>query len=275
MQDDVLSHFDTVSLEDFERLTRIVTLESQGSAQFFADGKARFAQFFGKADQFFKAMTFQVLGVGRLNSADLMKAINAYGFMAASEKPAIVPQGFTGLWLPYADALNDGFRKSLQLTGMILDFNTMVGQLINDPELLKSVSGIPAGDVQIIGLHNLMKDVTAKFFNVNDEAIERPLGAVIERVADVGPLYTAINSYLLVDKNNPSTTVTKLITRSLDLSKSLVRAMDEQQVSKAVREQLIALTFSIAREVEAYSILLYRAKQFTLAVQDTPKHLTK
>lgn len=275
MQDDVLSLFDTASLEDLERLTRIVTLESQGSDQFFADGKARFAQFFGKADRFFKAITFEMLGFGRLNSADLMKVISAQGFMAASEKMAIVPQGFTGHWLPYALALEEGFRKGQRLTGMISNFNTMVGQLVNDPDLLKSVSGIPAGEVEILGLHNDMKTLTQQFFNVNDETLERPLGSVLERAADVGPLYTAINGYLLVDKNNPATTVSKLITRSLDLSKHLVRAMDEQQVSKAVREQLIALTFSIAREVEAYGILLYRAKQFTLAVQDTPARLSK
>ncbi len=40
-------------------------------------------------------------------------------------------------------------------------------------------------------------------------------------------------------------------------------------------ELMSALTFSIAREVEAYGILLYRAKQFTLAVRDTPERLSK
>lgn len=271
MQDNLYPEFDKVSLEDLGRLVNMVSLESAGSSQFFMDTKARFTQFFGKADSFFKHLKFEVIGVGKVDGSSLVRSINKVGFIDASATNVVVPQGFVGLWLPYAADLYSAMKASGQLSTITQSFNTCLGQLVSDPEMLKSVNGIPYTAKYDVGLYAMVEAMNKKYFEVNNESIVRPLSGVIERVADVPVVMNSINDCTTFDRQNPADRIIKDIGRSMDLSKRLMPLLEDGDgvVSKPVREQLIALTYSIAREVEAYSVLLYRMRQFKLSVEDS------
>jgi hypothetical protein len=277
MQDNRYPEFDHVSLEDLGRLVNVVSLESAASTQFFMDTKARFTQFFGKADSFFKHLKFEVLGVGKVDASPMMRSINKVGFVDSSEKPVIVPQGFIGLWVPYAADLYDGMKASGRLTQITSDFNTCLGKLVSDPELLKSVNGIPYTGAYDVGLYGKMEVLNKKYFDVNNESISRPLSGVLERVADIPLVQNTINDCASFDRSNPAANIIKAIGRSMEMSRRLMPMLEDGDgtVSKPVREQLIALTYSIAKEVEAYSILLYRLRQFKLSVEESVRAIDK
>lgn len=276
MQDNILNDLEHVSLEELGRLANVVSLESASAAQFLVDSRARFSQFFGKADNFFKRMSFTVLGSGKVGYSPLLKAIDKYGFVDASQRNVITPKGFVGLWAPYAGELYSTLKDAVQLSRVIAEYNQCLGQLIADPDQLKSAAGIPYSGRYDLGIHTHMVSIGQTYFDPKNEGVTRQLGAVVERVADIPMVYNSLNDAILLDKTKPSTEVTKLIARSMELSKKLVPLVEENpNVSKPVREQLIQLTYSIAREVEAYSTLLYRIRQFSLALEDSPKELLK
>jgi hypothetical protein len=276
MQDNIINEFNTVSFEELQRLGSMISLEGMSSESFMVESKARFNQFFARTDSFIKQIKFQVLGLGRMNGAALTAAINKVGYVNASTKDVIVPPGFTGHWLPYANALEVAFKCSSKLEGLVGDYNNCLGQLVSDPSLLKAFSGIPYSGSNNVGVSDQMTYIGKEFFNLNTDAYKRPLGACLERVADVPDIYTALNNAIQMDKTHPATEVTKLITRSMELSKKLVPQMDsDSEVSKAVREQLINLTLNIAKEIESYSVALYRMRQFSLAMEDSLKELNK
>lgn len=277
MQDNLYPEFDHVSLEELGRLVNVVSLESAASTQFLMDTKARFTQFFGKADSFFKHLKFEVVGVGKVDGASMIRSLNKAGFVNASEKPVVVPQGFVGLWVPYVADLFTAMKLSGQLTQITQDFNTCLSQLVNEPYLLKSAVGIPYTGKYSTGLHDLITEVNKKYFEVNNESITRPLSGVLERIADIPLVTNTINDCTTFDRLNPADKVIKAIGRSMDLSKRLMPMLEDgdNQVSKPVREQLIALTYAIARDVEAYSVLLYRLRQFKLSVEESVKAIDK
>jgi hypothetical protein len=271
MQDNRYPEFDNVSLEELSRLVNVVSLESAASQQFFMDTKARFTQFFGKADSFFKHLKFEVVGVGKVDGSSLMRSINKVGFVSAADTAMVVPSGFVGLWVPYVADLYAAMKVAGQLKNVTQDFNQCLGQLVSDPSLLKSAVGIPYNSSYEIGLHTLMQNLNKKYFEPNNESISRPLSAVLERVADIPLVMNTLNDCTTFDRLNPADTIIKAIGRSMELSKRLMPLLDDgdAMVSKPVRDALIALTYSVAREVEAYSILLYRLRQFKLSVTDS------
>ncbi len=271
MEDNLYPDFDKVSLEDLHRLVTMVSLESAGSIQFFSDAKARFTQFFGKADTFFKHLKFEVIGVGKLDGTSLTRGITKVGYMQASSSSVVVPSGFIGLWAPYANDLYTAMKLTGQLAGITSNFVTCLSKLVSDPELLRSAGGIPYTAQYDVGLHSLVEAMNKKYFETNNESISRPLSGVIERAGDVSVTMNSINDAVTFDRQNPSGRVLNNIGRAMDLSKTLLPILEEGDgvVSKPVREQLIALTYSIAREVEAYSVVLYRLRQFKLSVEDS------
>lgn len=271
MEDNLYPEFDKVSLEDLHRLVTMVSLESAGATQFFSDAKARFTQFFGKADTFFKHLKFEVIGVGKLDGSSLVRGVTKVGYMNASSSNVVVPSGFVGLWMPYADDLYTGMKMSGQLPTITSNYVTCLSKLVSDPDLLRSVGGIPYTAKYDVGLYSHVEAMNKKYFETNNESITRPLSGVIERVGDVSVTMNSINDAVTFDRQNPSQRILNDIGRAMALSKTLLPILEEGdgQVSKPVREQLIALTYSIAREVEAYSVMLYRLRQFKLSVEDS------
>jgi hypothetical protein len=270
MQDNLYPDLDTVSLEELGRLVNVISMESAASGSFLMDTRARFNSFFSKADNFFKTLKFDVIGVGKVNPANLIRGVNKAGFVDAGKENVVVPLGFVGLWLPFSNDLYAAVKTSGALPRMLKDYNTCLGDLISNPELLKGASGIPYNNKFEIGLAKAMQDIAATYFNPATETVSRSLSSVLERIADITPVFNNINDASAFDRQNPAVLVTKAVGRAMELSKQLMPLLDDDSaVSKPVREQLISLTYSLAREVEAYSTLLYRLRQFKLSVEDS------
>lgn len=273
MSDTPTLDFEQVSLEDLERLTRVISLEALSASTFTADVKSRFSSFFGKANSFLTGLRFTALNINNIASGPMVKAVTRYGYVDASNADVIVPQGFIGHWLPYAEALNEATKQAVQLPGLVDRYNVCLGRLISDPDLLRSAAGIPLTGAYEIGVAKSINSIQNEFFQANNEAIERKLGAVLERTGDLPGTYFALNEAIKLDKQNPSSIVIKGVGRSMEIAKKLMHLLDSNEVSKPVREQLTALTYSLAKEVEAYSVLLYRLRQFSLSLEDSAKKL--
>lgn len=276
MKPDYQAALDTVSLEDLQNLARVISMEHGNVPTFTIDSKQRFGQFFKRAGAFFSAMKLPFLAGIKLFSSDIDGFVGKVGFVDASNKNVIVPEGFVGLWLPYSAILNDSMGKAVKTEYMIRCFNDTLGQLTNDPSLLESASGIGYTGPTNLGLTEAMLDIGKNYFDGKSNHINRTLGAVVERAADIRAVHNNVNDAIAKDKAHPAAKSLAAIQRSMELSERLMPSIDgNARVSKAAVQELIDITLQIAKEMESYGVLLFRVRQFSESLKDSIKEIKK
>lgn len=273
---DFTESFETASLEDLEQLARVISMEAGVMPSFTIDAKQRFSQFMSRAGNFFKAIQFPIIGGIKLISSDMSTIVGRIGFVDASGKEVIVPEGFVGMWLPYSALLKEQMGKATKAEFMIRSFNETLGRLINDEEMLRSASGIGHTGPTTLGLDDAMKTLGKTYFDGRSNHITRTLGSVVERTADITPVHNNINDAVALDKAHPAKKTVDAVNRTMDLAAALVPMVENGGgVSKIAMQELIDITLQIAREVEAYGVLLFRIRQFQNSLKDSIKELKK
>ena len=268
--------FDEVSLEQLEFIARNISMEAMAAPAFLLDAKKRFGQFFNGVSSYFSKINIGNLSALRPMSNDLDGIIARVGFVDASTKDVIVPEGFIGQWVPYSESLKDAMSKAIKIDYMIRQFNETVGRVIHNPDLLQAASGVGHTGPHSVGLTDAMKSIGMTYFDPSSVQIRRQLGAVIERAQDVKVTKNNLNDIMASDKANPSTKVQAAIARTMELSSRLIPLVETNpNVSKTATQELVELTLSIAREVESYGVLLFRIRQFSEAVKDSVAELKK
>lgn len=274
MTDDTYATFDEVTLESLERLASIASLEAMAGSGFVSGPHRRLSMFFKNAGAFFNRLQFSALSALKLVPNDLNALVARHGFVDASNKEVIVPEGFIGLWLPYSASLRQTMEKATGLEAMIRTFNETLGRVIHTPELLESASGVGHAGPTALGIDEVMRTIGKTFFDPNSNHIHRTLGAVIERAADIPPVHANLNAAHDLDKAHPAKRALAAVNRTIALGDALMGHVDERsRTSKLAVQELIDITLQIAREMEAYGTLLYRIRQFSEAVKDSANAL--
>jgi len=268
--------FDEVSLEQLEFIARNISMEAMAAPTFLLDAKKRFSQFFNGVSSYFSKINIGNLSALRPMSNDLDGIIARVGFVDASTKDIIVPEGFIGQWVPYSESLKDAMSKAVKIEYMIRQFNETIGRVIHNPDVLRAASGVGHTGPRTVGLTDAMVTIGKTYFDPASVQIRRQLGSVIERAQDVKVTKSNLNDIMAVDKANPSTKIQAAIARTMELSGSLIPLVEENpNVSKTATQELVELTLTIAREVESYGVLLFRIRQFSEAVKDSVAELKK
>lgn len=276
MSIDLSASFDTASLEDLESLARVISMEAISGSSLTFDAKRRFDQFMTRAGIFFKSVQIPIINQIKLMSNDMNSLVAHFGFMEASGKEVIVPEGFVGQWLPYSSALKDAMIKAAKGEELVLGFNKTLGRLINNPEELKALSGIGHTGAVSLGLDDAMRAIGSTYFDGRSNHITRTLGAVVERAADIPTVHSNINDAIALDKAHPAKKVLDAVNRSMVLSESIIPYTHQTgAVSKVCLQEMIDITLQIAREMEAYGVLLFRIRQFSEALKDSVQALKK
>ncbi|MNP88975.1 hypothetical protein D3C85_13690 [compost metagenome] len=268
--------FDTVSLEHLEFIARNISMEAWNAPTFMVDARKRLSQFFTGASSYFSKLNIGTLATLRPLSSDLDGIIARFGFVDASNKSIIVPEGFIGQWVPYSEALKDGMNKAIKIENMVLKFNETIGRILHNPDILSGASGIGHAGPVAVGVTETAQMIGKVFFDGSTVHIHRQLGSVIERAQDIKVTKSNLNDMMSLDKSNPSTKVQAAIGRTMDLSGRLIPLVEERQnIAKNATQELVDITLSIAREVESYGVLLFRIRQFSEAVKDSVAELKK
>lgn len=281
--DDIYGAFDQVSLEDLDRLARNISMESTiGGLQQKAGPRA--IQFFRSAGAFFSKMRFNPLNISMLTARDLSGYVAAVGFVDASNKNIIVPESFTGQWVPYSAELKAAMVKATKMEETILSFNRTVGEIINDPTRLTALSGISYRGATGTPITDAMKAIGQNYFDPRSNHITRTLGAVIERQSDIGVTIATLNDTLSLDKAHPATKALNAVNRTMTMAETLMgivqraaadRGVSNQEALDVALQELVDLTLMIAKEMESYGTLLYRIRQFSEAMKDSLKEIKK
>lgn len=276
MSIDLSDSFETASLEDLESLARVISMEAFAANPINFDPKRRFSQFMGRAGAFFKRIQFTVISQIRVSPADINTFVSSRGFMEAANKEIIVPEGFVGQWLPYSADLKSGMGTATKAEYMVRTFNDTLGRLINDPEQLKALSGIGHQGPTTLGLDDAVRAMAKAYFDGKSNHMTRTLGAVVDRAADIPAVHNNVNDAVSLDKAHPAKKVLDAVERSMVLSESLIPLTETSgAVSKVALQEMIDITLQIAREMEAYGVLLFRIRQFSESLKDSVKQLKK
>lgn len=266
--------FDDVSLEHLSFLAKSVSLENFSAPGTLQPNSARLGSFFNGIKAFFKRTKFadvSNIDLPNIDVKNFMGLTAKSSFMAMGDKDIYVPEGFIGKWLPYALYLQETTSKATKLEQKVTHLNNLLGGLLNDFETMSSKSGVGGEDVNL-GLDESVRHIGKTFFDGSTEHIHRKLGAVIDRSQDVQDTQKAISAISKMDKSIDKKKLLQYIDRSADLGARLAeRIGSSKTASKAATEEVIDLVLTLAKEVEAYGILTYRVRQFSLAVQDSLK----
>lgn len=268
----------TASMEDLERLASVISMEAAGNASFTFDPRGRMEQFFNKASGFFSKFSLPQLNLAKLMPTDMVGVVGRLGFVDASNKNIIVPESFTGQWVPYSNALREAMQKAIQVEGMVLAFNQTLGRIIADPGLLHAASGIGHNGQANVGLNDALVEIGKTYFDPKSNHIERTLGAVIERTQDIATTHVNLNEAVALDKARPAKKALDAVNRTMVLADKVVPLVGETgtgAVSKVAVQELINITLQIAKEMEAYGALLFRIRQFSEALKDSLKAIKK
>lgn len=266
----------TTSMEDLERLATVISMEAGVSSGFTFDPKGRMEQFFSKASGFFKGFSLPQLNLAKLMPTDMVGIVGKVGFVDASNKTIIVPESFTGQWVPYSAALKDAMQKAIKVESMVLTFNQTLGRIIADPTLLRAASGLGYSGASNVGLNDALVALGQTYFDPKSNHIERTLGAVIERTQDIAVTHTTLNEAVSLDKTHPAKKALDAVNRTMFLADKVVPLVNESgAVSKVAVQELINITLQIAKEMEAYGALLFRIRQFSESLKDSLKAIKK
>lgn len=265
-----------VSLEDLDRLARVISMESDAAAGYMIDPRRRLSQFFSGAVTFFKKVKVESLTNIFPGSNDLTAIVNRDGFTATSTKKVIVPEGFVGQWVPYTQALHDAMSRAVQLETSVKSFGVSVGQVINDTSLLQSATGMGLTHPIDHGVAQAVIKINNDFFDPGARHIERDLGAVIERPQDIHTAQRTLQEIIKKDKANPAKKVVDAIDRVMKHIDLLVKVIEtDRSVSKQLIEDVVGNTLTLAKEVESYGVLLMRVRQFSESLKDSVKAIKK
>lgn len=281
--EDIYGSFDLVSLEDLNRLATGISMEASVAGLPQKAG-VRASQFFRSAASFFGKMKFTALNMTGLSARDLGGFVAQVGFVDASNKNIIVPEGFVGQWVPYSAQLKDTMVKATKLEATILAFNRTVGEIVNDPSRLTAASGIGFTSSASLGITDDMKAIGKTYFDGRSNHITRTLGAVVERQGDINTTMNVLNEIAALDKAHPATKCLNAVGRTMALADTLMatvkrlaedKSISHQEVLDVALQELVDMTLVLATEMESYGALLYRVRQFSEAMKDSLKEIKK
>ncbi|MNO14030.1 hypothetical protein D3C76_36700 [compost metagenome] len=284
MNQNIFDAFDDVSMESLERMARTISME-HGVPDFNKTKmKDRGAQFFRAASSFFNKMKFTALSISGLTPKDLEGFVAKVGFVAASNKPVIVPESFTGQWVPYSEALKKAMNDSTKLEYMLRSFCETLGRITHDPSLLTAVSGIGHQGPSGLGLTIQMQDIGKTFFDGKSNHITRMLGSVVDRQVDIRATFNNLNDIAALDKAHPAKKAMDAVDRAMTLADGIMAAVQAAIADKSISNQeavdigiqeLVDLTLLMAKEMESYGTLLFRVRQFSEAMKDSMREIRK
>lgn len=178
-----------------------------------------------------------------------------------------VPEGFEGKLLDYAKRLEEANNFTNQLiVDVIQPFNIYVGQLINNPALLNSITFKHKVDVKDI---TKVKKELGKFFKPNAKwgeiDFQKAFGNMKELNDYVKQMRILHEVHALSNVAYLKESVKNLNDNLGHLSDYIRSNQNNQTVNSKVMEVLAALTYSVAEQVEFYAAVNHMTSQLIYA----------
>lgn len=269
----ITQHNYAVSLEAFEGLSEYVRRFSD--IRLFANMKTRVAS---------------ILNVSALNgqidtsvNSKVIKWLTACGYPNLNELTVYVPISLDSTVCEYLSVLED---NAAILQNIIPDLITpscnLCGMLLNDPELLKSSSGVAKSMV------------TAKLLDVKIETLTEPMAKCFDkkkptdvmgfqkayaRIADfdtaarrVANLQDGIGR---VGVDNVKAAADSLFDIASNLAKEFKTNTEYRDVSKKISNQLAEHLFTCAQWIELYGVFIQQVNVMAAAIRDTETKFNK
>lgn len=168
-----------------------------------------------------------------------------------------VPEGFQGNYLDYVEILTKYTEITNNLVNdVIKPFSIYVGQLVNNPTLLNSISYTHKVTPKDI---SQAKKELGQFFKPNGKNVEWNMHKCFNRMTDVKTFNDKVNQLRKLQNTDLVQEVKKEVTNladSLDhLTKYLTSNQNNQWVKGKTMETLANLTYTLAEQVEFFAIM--------------------
>lgn len=169
-----------------------------------------------------------------------------------------VPEGFSGRYLGYSEALLNANRISESiLKDVVIPFNNYAAQLVNQPALLNSVSFQPKVNPKDL---KAIKKELGKHFN-GRKHITLPFGQVFGNMKEVEAMSEIAYQIALALKVNDVAKMKQAVADLTDTLDHLLNYVNSNSNNQLVKKQTIDkigdLTLILAEQVEFYAMVNY------------------
>lgn len=169
-----------------------------------------------------------------------------------------VPEGFQGNYLDYVDELIKQTEIIIKLdTDVLKPFSVYVGQLINNPALLNSISythKVTAKDVATA------KKELGKFFKPMGKNVEWDMYKCFKRMMDVKLFTDKVNKLRSLQDGNHVQRVKEEVKNLSDSLEHLINFISSNQnnqwINGKTMETLASLTYTLAEQVEFFAVIV-------------------
>jgi hypothetical protein len=206
----------------------------------------------------------------------LIKKVESYKYVNLKDRTIVVPEGFNGNWLAYTNSLLECTEYLSKLEVRLNDYLVYIGGLMNSPDGQKSMRD---NTVLYRNMEKRRGDFNKErqgFFDQTSTRTTQTYQTVMQRNEDWKSLFgnlrelerkiNLISRKTLLAKVEEIDTVLGVMVRSIQAG-SL-----NQLTGPAVREVSEA-AFTLAHEVEFFSVVYYEILTFTNAVNATVKQI--
>lgn len=212
------------------------------------------------------------------NQREFIKLISKTRFIDIDQLRAFVPEGLDALYLDYALILDEAVGKVSRIVPDILNRYTIyLGTLINFDDAVRDTKDFEK-QLKLEEMNRL--SIVEKFsgcFKKNSNVTETRLGKVVRRNSDWDTLFRHMEAMNNTIRSVDRTEIKKKITECsgyLDVLKKRIEEGSFKNASNESVKNIAALAYSVATELEFYSVVYYKVEALNAAINSTVQSVT-
>lgn len=263
-------------LDSIRIQSEMISLESFNPSQTFKALTTRLPGFVNSVKSFIFEIIDPLHGAqGLVDGKASIRALNDMKYMDVRGNQVYVPTGLKVSYLEFLEALQSAEQVADRLVPETLNpLSVWLATALASPDTLGSMRGIVITNYKSHDIDTPNRKIAA-CFDKNGVTGLVPMGQAIKRNADWPLVIDAVNELNTKFNAVNRTEIIKLVEHVTEMLDRLVlRIQSEPEtyvISGANMNALAKLCYSVAREIEFYSLFAYQMQMVTVAVKDTAK----
>jgi hypothetical protein len=208
--------------------------------------------------------------------SDFLRNVNSHSYLDISPLTAYVPEGLSVQYLDYCKVMMPAVEHASEiLNGVLSQYSVFLSQMIGNPDHRGSMNSFDHVYNDLNKERAKLNENLGDCFKVGSTKSEVNIGAVVSRNSDWHSVIESVEKMSKLVNSVDRKALNKKIAECTDLLKVIMRQIDDGSFEGASPETATNLSngaYSVASELEFFSVMYYKTATFTEAVDRTMKH---
>ena len=213
------------------------------------------------------------------NENKFIKEINKHAYLDYSPLSAYVPEGLNVKYLDYAVSLEKAATHvSIIMNGTLNKYSMFLSHLINNNDIQLSTSSFNHEFKQLEEIREKLILELGNCFKSGSTVTETTIGNVISRNADWDKVFISANTISKLINSVNRNDLNKKIKECTEYLDIIINKTKRNELNKLTPEgisNLSAGAYSMAKELEFFSIIYYKSLAYVNMLNKTAEHFNK